>query len=76
MKRRIYSRDFDIDNLPEGTKFVAFGVGTLGAWGLEAVQFMKEICKLKHRWKILMSKFIKRGQRYSTDKVQKQTFLF
>ena len=81
MKRKLYSKNFDIINLPEGVKFVAFGMDTLGGWGPEAIQFMKNICnkfppdiscKLKHKWKIIISTFVKRGQRYATEKVKHQ----
>ena len=53
----------------------------LGGWGPEAIQFMKTICnkfppdiscKLKHKWKIIISTFVKRGQRYATEKVKHQ----
>ena len=81
MKRKLYSKNFDIINLPEGVKFVAFGMDTLGGWGPEAIQFMKTICnkfppdiscKLKHKWKIFISTFVKRGQTYATEKVKHQ----
>ena len=72
-KRRIYSRYFDLQNLPQNTTFVAFGIDTMGALGPEAVTFMKEICnyfpngitaQLKHRMKMLISTYIRRGKRF------------
>ena len=81
MKRKLYSKNFDIINLPAEVKFIAFGMDTLGGWGPEAIQFMKTICnkfppdiscKLKHKWKIFISTFVKRGQRYATEKVKHQ----
>ena len=80
-KRKSYSNNFDIINIPEGIKFVAFGIDTLGGWGPEAINFMKHICnqfppdiscRLKYKWKMIISTFIKRGQRYSTEKVKHQ----
>ena len=86
MKRKSYSNNFDIINfdiinMPEKIKFVAFGIDTLGGWGPEAINFMKHICnkfppdiscRLKYKWKMFISTFIKRGQRYSTEKVKHQ----
>ena len=59
----------------------ALGIDTLGGWGHEAINFMKHICnkfppdiscRLKYKWKMFISTFIKRGQRYSTEKVKHQ----
>ena len=74
-KRRSYSKYFDLQNLPQNTKFVAFGIDTMGALGPEAVNFIKEICnyfpngitaQLKHRMKMLISTYIRRGKRFAT----------
>ena len=52
---------------------------TLGDWGPEAISFMKTICnkfphdiscRLKHKWKMIISTFVKRGQRFITNKVR------
>ena len=78
-KRKNYSRYFDIKNLPQNMKFVAFGMDTMGALGPEAIKFIKDICnylpnniraQLKYRMKILLSTYIRRGKRFATEAIR------
>ena len=78
-KRKNYSRYFDIKNLPQNTKFVAFGMDTMGALGPEAIKFIKDICnylpnniraQLKYRMKILLLTYIRRGKRFATEAIR------
>ena len=78
-KRKNYSRYFDIKNLPQNTKFVAFGMDTMGALGPEATKFIKDICnyfpnniraQLKYQMKILLSTYIRRGKRFATEAIR------
>ena len=78
-KRKNYSRYFDIKNLPQNTKFVAFGMDTMGALGPEAIKFIKDICnyfpndiraQLKYRMTILLSTYIRRGKRFATEAIR------
>ena len=81
LKEGIIPKYFDLQNLPQNMKFVAFGMDTMGVLGPEAVNFVKEICnyfpngmsaQLKHRMKMLISTYICRGKdlkqrRFATD---------
>ena len=78
-KRRSYSKYFDLQNLPQNMKFVAFGMNTMGVLGPEAVNFIKEICnyfpygisaQLKHRMKMLTPTYIRRGKRFATEVIR------
>ena len=77
-KRKNYSRYFDIKNLPQNTKIVAFGMDTMGALGPEAIKFIKDICdylpniraQLKCQMKILLSTYIRRGKRFATEAIR------
>jgi len=40
-KRRNNSKYFDLENLPQNMKFVAFGIDTMGVLGPEAAYFIK-----------------------------------
>ena len=67
------------DSFPQNTKFVAFGMDTMGALGPEATKFIKDICnyfpnniraQLKYQMKILLSTYIRRGKRFATEAIR------